>query len=248
MLAAVADVGPVRVDEIAERVGLPVSSVYRYVRSLLSLAFLERQDGFYVLGARLTRLGCSRPANRLRDVALPVLRSVADDLGETVLLTTRNGLSALVVETIESSQPMRLSYASGTLHPLHAGASGKVLLAFAPTDIFDEVVSRGLERFTPHTPNRARLAKSMDEIRKHRLAVTRSERDLHAIGIGVPVELDGQVVCAISVAGPEHRLENRVAHAVRVLKCGAADLRSVLTDNEPHERAHRPGTEEIQSP
>ncbi|QIZ38843.1 IclR family transcriptional regulator [Saccharopolyspora sp. ASAGF58] len=230
VLAAVVDGGPQRVEEISRRTGLPTSSVYRFLRTLVAAGFLEPDDGVYRVGARLARSG-EGGNERLRELALPLLRRLVEQTSETALLTVRVGRSALVVESVDSPHSMRVSFTRGHLRPLHAGASAKALLAFAPAEVADEVLKHGMERFTPNTPTKSALCRQLETIRQQRYVISHGEVDQHAVAIGVPVMRGGELVCAFSVAGPEHRLDGSRARAeLRALQAAAAQLEAALDD------------------
>lgn len=231
VLAAVVDGGPQRADEIARRTALSTSSVYRFVRALVDDGFLEADaGGSYRVGPRLARFrGGPDTGEALRRLALPFMRDLVTETSETVLLTVPAGLSALVVESLDSPHSMRLSFSPGILRPLHAGASAKALLAFAPQEVIDRVLHRELERFSPSTPTKTALRKQLPLIREQGYVVSRGEVDPHAVAIGVPVMPQGRLVCALSIAGPEHRFDGHRARAeVRALTAAAQGLAAQL--------------------
>lgn len=234
VLAAVVDGGPQRVDEIAQRTELSPSSVYRFVRTLVNAGFLEPDDGVYRVGPRLQRIRDEREiGERLRSLAIPLLRSLVEDTSETALLTVRVGRSALVVESVDSPHSMRVSFTRGQLRPLHAGASAKALLAFAPETVIDEVLRHDLEWFTTNTPTKTRLRRQLADIREQGYVVSHGEVDQFAVAIGVPVLRHGELVCALSIAGPEHRFAgSRNQVELRALQIAARQLEAALDDTQ----------------
>src|SRR3989337_2675655 len=84
----------------------------------------------------------------LRLVARPHLRRLVDETGESSFLLVVEGRSAVVIDTVASDAPLRLTYPVGTPWPLYAGASNKVLLAHLPEEIAAEVLSAPLPRIT----------------------------------------------------------------------------------------------------
>jgi IclR family transcriptional regulator, acetate operon repressor len=59
VLAAIADGGPARVEQLAGRLGMPLSTTYRYVSSLRTLGFLSDDDGTYLAGPQVVRIARS---------------------------------------------------------------------------------------------------------------------------------------------------------------------------------------------
>ena len=123
-------VGGLTVSEIAREldVGRPV--VYRLVRSLEQRQFLRRTfDGRYRLGYAVYRLA-SAVSDTMADVAVPILRKLADDVGATAHLTLVQGSEAVAVAVVEPSwTSMHVTYRVGARHPLDRGAAGRAVLA-----------------------------------------------------------------------------------------------------------------------
>ena len=148
ILLTVADRGEVRAEELALLLDTPTSTVYRYLRTLTAFGFVDRRDGRYLLGPRLViGSGTNVTSEQLIRIADPVLRYLVAETGETAVITRRIGLSAVCLHRVESEQPLRGHARSpGSMSPLHAGATGRVLLAYALPEIIDEVLARGLEQ------------------------------------------------------------------------------------------------------
>lgn len=207
VLGALADSGPLRVETIARQTQLPVSSVYRYVRDLVAAGLLESHEGVYYPGERIAQMArvASWTANLSR-LGVPILTALTEQTGETSMLTVRIGRSALVLEQVESPHAMRLSFQRGSLRVLYAGASAKVVLAYASQSVIDDVLNGPVGRVGPNTPNTAMLRRQLLEVRSKGFAVTFGEADAQAVGVAVPVWCGGEFVCGLSVAGPAYRL------------------------------------------
>lgn len=236
VLAALADEGPMRADAIADSTGLPISTVYRYLREFVSFGFLEARQGAYVAGSRLSQMvQVNGAADRLAQAGARVLATLAERSGETAMLTVRVGCSALVLDRVESAQAIRLSFQRGAVRPLYAGASAKVLLAFAPSAVVEAVLRGGeLRPLTDHTPDRVALRRQLNRIRAQRCAITFGESDAHAVGIAVPVFRGRACVCGLSIAGPEQRFRPEHLDELARLVRGAGDqLSTQLTAGSP---------------
>jgi DNA-binding IclR family transcriptional regulator len=91
---------------------------------------------------------------------------------------------------------------------LHAGAEQRVLLAFAPRQLIEEVISRGLRNYTTATLSTERLLTTLEQTRQRKIAISRGEYVSGAVAVGVPVIVRGQAVCSVGVAGPSVRCTN----------------------------------------
>ena len=223
--------------EIAERLEMPRSTTYRYLQTLRSYGLIEEHgESKYRLGSRVLQLArVARAGLGLSDVALPVMRRVSERIGEVVLLTRRSGLNVVCVERVDvSAHRVRLSYERGHVLPVHAGASAKVLLAFADPLEIDEVLEGArLVRFTSRTVvDPKRLRKQLAEIRLDGHVVTDGEVDDGVRGVAAPIfDADGKVAAGLSVAGPAYRLaDSRISGVIRAVREGADEIGARLKE------------------
>lgn len=118
------------VTALAEALGINRTVVYRLVSTLEQHALLRRDGhGRLHIGLGVLQLATAvQPV--LRDVAIPVLRQLAERVGCTAHLTVAEGEEALALAVIEPSwTDFHVSYRVGTRHPLTRGAAGKAILA-----------------------------------------------------------------------------------------------------------------------
>ena len=115
----------------------------------------------------------------------------------------------------------------GRRTPVHCTASGKVILAFGPADVRHRLLERPLERRTPHTiVDRAELEKQLAAALEAGFARTFQELEMGLDAVAAPVfSARGEVVGAIDVSGPAHRLrEGDRPELVELTREAAADL------------------------
>ena len=236
ILLTVADRGEVRAEELALLLDTPTSTVYRYLRTLTTFGFVDRRDGRYLLGPRLViGSGTNVTSEQLIRVADPVLHYLVAETGETAVVTRRIGLAAVCLQQVESSQPLRVSLQPGSMSPLHAGAIGRVLLAFASPEIIEEVIAGGLDRVTPNTPDESVLRETLVETKEAGIARSEGELISGSVGIAAPIFRDGGIVGAVGVIGPKGRCglawRARVMH---LLPEAARTIMAGLEDEAPH--------------
>lgn len=231
LLLVVADRGEVRADELSAMLDTPLSTVYRYLRTLAEFGFVERRGGRFRLGPRLLiGSGSNVSSEELIRVADPVLRLLADETGETVVLARRIGLSVVPLHQIESRSQLRVVLEPGAVSPLHAGALGKVLLAFAPKEILDEVIGRGLQRITPNTLSAKALRGALAEIVQTGIGRSEGELISGSVAMAVPVFRKDGIVATIGVLGPAERCG--LAWRVRVARVLPDAARTVMAGLE----------------
>lgn len=207
VLAAIAERGEVRAGEVAAAVQLPVSTVYRYLRLLREHGFVVERDGVYGRGPRFAGGETASDGHaRLAQTAGPLMQRLTQLTGETVTLAVRVGAShALCVHQTESPNAEHTGFRIGQTLPLHAGAGERVLLAFAPREVIQLALVGELERFTDNTPRRDELARKIASTRSSWITTSRAEYVPGALAIAVPVAVDGEVVCSLTVSGPSAR-------------------------------------------
>jgi DNA-binding IclR family transcriptional regulator len=122
--------------ELAKRTGFYKSTILRLSVSLERAGFLARDpDGAFRVGAAALKAGqLYQAAFRLGDVALPVLRKLAAETGETASLYVREGEARVCLHRVESVQMVRAIVREGDRRPLDRGAAGKVLREGARKD------------------------------------------------------------------------------------------------------------------
>lgn len=199
------------------------STGYRYLKGLVGSGFLEECDGGFRLGPQVFELArLARKSIGLSDIARPVIRELADAVGETVLLTRRSGGAVVCLELEEAAVPVRISYERGHVLPVNAGAAAEVLLAWASDREITEVLAAvPLVRFTSRTiTDQGKLRARLREIRGNGYAISRGELDEDILGIAAPVrQPDGSAAAAVSVAALRFRVPDdnvpRITAAVR---------------------------------
>lgn len=192
---------------IAGELGLPPSTTYRFLQTLVTHGFLVRDHDGYMVGPRITRSLTGAPANQISDLATPYLEILARATGETAVLTIRVAEQCLCAAQVESAEPVRFVFQVGDLLPLYGGAGQRILLAFAPDAVRNRVIEDVLTPFTPNTPTRTELVASLERIRREQVAVSRGELMKGAVAVAVPVIGTSGVIGSLTVAGPKDRCD-----------------------------------------
>lgn len=121
--------GGLTITELAARLEVNRTVVYRLVSTLEQHALVRRDArGRLHVGLGLLHLA-SAVHPLVRDVAVPVLRELAEQVGCTAHLTVTEGDEALALAVVEPSwTDFHVSYRVGSRHPLTQGAAGKAIL------------------------------------------------------------------------------------------------------------------------
>jgi len=148
MLTFSADENTLTARQLAERTGIALPSVYRYITLLRETGLLAGDErGSYRLSARLIGLArAAEAAESIIDVADPVMHDLAERTGETVILVRLIGRSAVCVHRVQSAQQLRISFEAGQPLPIDRGASARLLLSSVPPHIRKEYLAPLAER------------------------------------------------------------------------------------------------------
>ena len=199
--------------EVARALDLPIPTVHRILAALKRHGYVSQHEETkrFRLGVAALQLGDrARAVVDLRSVAIPALRRLAHDAGETALLTVLapGRDRGMCLERVETPQPLRLSVTPGRQLPLHAGASQKVLLAYLDESDVERVIGAGLEHLCHSTiTDPGLLREELATIRRRGWASSYEETNLGVWGVAVPVlSARGDIVCAVGIAGPSARL------------------------------------------
>jgi len=198
------------VNELARRSGLPRTTARRIAQELVACELLDRSDGGYRLGAWLAELGARVPAHRsLRVAAAPYLEELSHLTHETAVLALPGHGEIHFGEIYVGSRGRGqvVTLVEGRV-PLHCGASGKVVLAFGPPELFARTVGAGLVRRTRRTiTDPQRLAAELERVRGQGYAVDRQELVDGYGAVAAPVRAGGAVIAALTVVAPISRLD-----------------------------------------
>lgn len=127
-----------KVSDLTARLGLHRAVTYRIVATLVDMSMVRRlEDGRIVLGAAAYLLG-ARTADTVREMARPVLETLAEQTSATAFLSLAQGDECVVSLTAEPREAsINIHYRVGTRHPITRGAAGIAILATRPETTAD---------------------------------------------------------------------------------------------------------------
>ncbi|MGQ4555336.1 IclR family transcriptional regulator domain-containing protein [Halobellus sp. GM3] len=195
--------------EVADRMGIARSTVHDHLTTLVELEYLIKNDGVYRLGLKFARLGTNATATvPLSDTITPYLERLAAETGETVWFLVEERGKAIYLGHAEGEQGIKTEHFIGGRSPLHCHAGGKAILARLSEDrVTDIIETHGLPEITEHTiTSRDALLEELERIREQGYAQNYSEQIEATRSVSAAIVVDDEVLGAISVGGPAHRL------------------------------------------
>jgi DNA-binding IclR family transcriptional regulator len=199
--------GGLSLQELADVLGLPPSTVYRLTAVLIDEGFVVRtgQGKHFMLGPAVRRLVASTSSDYVRRVAEPVIARLNRETGETVFLAELVGNEAVCFAIKQGTRPLRMYVQLGSLLPLHAAASARVLLAHADeataAALLDEVE---FTQWTPRTITDPReLLRHLELVRERGYDICDDEMENHVWAAAAPLrDITGEVRAALAVVAP----------------------------------------------
>lgn len=227
LLEALASRGdrPVRLQELVDELGIPRSSMYALLQTLVDWGWVrtDASKSLYGIGIRALLTGTNYLDSdpRVR-AARPFLEEASEALGETIHLARLDGPNVVYLATRESHEYLRPLNRVGRRLPAHVGALGKALLAERPPGHLP-LAEGELEPLTPNTHrSTATLEKDLAQVRERGFAIDREEGVVGITGFGFALRYDTPPLDAISCSvptsalSPEH--ERRIVEVMRAVR------------------------------
>lgn len=239
LLFLVAEEGGKGVTELAKLSGNTKARAFRLLTTLEESGLVRRQLPLatYSLGYRALIIGTAAQSQlNLIQVAQNVLESVGQECNESVLVRVRDGAETICVAWWDAPHALRVHSQLGDRRPLFVGASGKLLLAHAPEDIQEGILSGKLEQFTPNTiVKRTELKKEIKKILAEGYSSSFSEKAADMVAVAAPVrDVSGTVIASLSMTAPASRVPRESLNKfVDILKRGASQFSAELGYVEP---------------
>jgi len=200
--------------ELARTLEMDKSSVSRLLRTLEQSEIVTQDTGSrrYALGLGLAALG-QKALRRLNvhELALPVIRQLADATGERAHLAVLAQSRALYMEQAEPPRGIGIETPVGTLAPLYCTALGKALLAFQPPEKREALLSELVfEPYTRRTITELSVfVLHLETVIRNGIAVDDEEFSIGIRCMAAPVfDHAGQVCGAIGFSGPSPRVND----------------------------------------
>ncbi|MGZ8312635.1 MAG: IclR family transcriptional regulator [Allosphingosinicella sp.] len=200
---------PLTAQEIAETLGIPVSSLSYLLSTLVDRGYLDRDRRQYRLGPSIARLSRADAELSLSERATPIVRAITRELNETAGFFVLHDFEIEAVARDIGLHALRYTIEIGQRAPLHAFAAGKAMLATMSDKQLDQYF-RSVERkiFTPQTIHEEKpLRAAIAQVRRDGIARTFEEHTPGITGMARAVVVDGKAVGAFSIAMPLARCD-----------------------------------------
>lgn len=201
---------PLTASETAARMGMSLSSVYKFLSTLTDKDYLsfDSETKQYRPSSRLVHLAARLSGNQqLTQLALPYMKELAAVTKETIHLAVPQGINVVFLEKIDSPHTLNVQTKIGTVSRMDRGATPQAIMALSPEDTFEKLC-REVEK----EPNgaasaaAAHLRQLRQQIRQNGYIMSLGQMNVGVAAIAVPVVgADGMAAGAIAVAAPQAR-------------------------------------------
>lgn len=214
------------VQQAANELGIHKSTASRLLATLVSCGYAVPNDvssrGFRLGPSVQIHQALSMDERHLRELARPVLEDLVAATGECAHVAVVAGQTALVIDDVETDQPLRVVGGRGRRVPLHCTSAGKCLMAYGLAGIPEKLPARTSRTFT----NREILRLHLDDIVELGYAFDNEENDPGVRCISAPVfNSAGEAIGCIGIDGPSVRVtENQIDEIARKVVSAANEL------------------------
>lgn len=198
--------------ELLDRAGLPKTTLYRILATLIEHGLLRRDPTHRVYRLGFRYLELVRNSYLMPDLvaaATPELRTLRDLTGETTYLAALDGSDVISLERCDGAHSQRSAAALGRSKPVYCTGQGKAILSRMPREEREALLRNvTMMALTPRTiTDRRRLQVELRITAARGYAIDDEEIVLGVRCVAAPVvDNNGRVRGALSVAGPAYRM------------------------------------------
>lgn len=221
--------------ELARRLDLPRSTVFRLLNTLESMGFLERigSGNDYRLGLAVLRLGFEYLSSlELTELGQPVIARLCDAIRYPCNIVVRDGRSIVYVAKVTPPTPLTSSVRVGTRLPAHATVLGRILLEdLTLPELRALYPEEHLEVFSGSTPKTVLDLFNMVEVDRQRgYVLGEGFYEASISTIAAPVrDSSSRIIAALGATIPSgHIDESRLEELVQRVRASADELSGLL--------------------
>ena len=224
---------PVSLNELSELTEIHPSKIHRYLASLAHSGLIEKKaHGRYDLGPYILELGTSY-LSRLdpTSVATPVMESLRNLTEEGIILSVWGSAGSTVIRWFQSHHPISVSIRPGATFLTTMSASGRVFLAYLPTELTQSIVDKELAELKriahPQMPKSLQEIEHIKaEVRQYRMARVEGHSVQGVSALAAPVfDYRGEVTLSLALFGFSSTFDmDWNGHTAQILRNAADDI------------------------
>ncbi|MCF8078819.1 MAG: IclR family transcriptional regulator [Desulfobacterales bacterium] len=213
-------------EDISQEAGFSKPTCYRLLQTMRRNNFVKQSSETkrYQLGPRNIAIGtAAMDRQSVRAIAVPYMRRIRTQTGETVNLTILDGIEIVFVERIEGKFIVNSNLYVGSRLPVHCSSMGKAILAHLPEHKLAAIVEKlDFQQYTQKTlVSREQLYKELEKIQAEGTSINNEELEKGLFAIAGPIrDYSGEAIAALNVSFPlaRHRIQDALTDFVPVIK------------------------------
>lgn len=195
----------VRLNDIAQALGLQKTTVHNFLVSLKESGYVEQDEltPRYRITSKIRHLDFSDiPYHQLRSDLKPMMEKLTAESGETSFMAIQMGSYFRYEWKCEPNRSLRISLELGKEYEMKHTAIGKVFMAYSPhlsTSVYKEVNEDEIKI----------QQNEMQGILKRGYALDLEEYEKELNCIAVPYFYKDRIISVIGLSGPAHRFDKK---------------------------------------
>lgn len=222
------------ISDLARTCGLDKGNTSRLLSALLEVGLVEKEErgDAYGLGPGLVELGMAALRQfDLRERALPVLKALAQQTGETVHLAVPSGAEVIYLAKVESPGAIQMRSKVGDRMPIHSTGLGKALMPALEASALARILAVSIEPRTPNTvvdPEAVRREMRVTQQRGFAMDMEENEEGVRCVAAPI-FDHEDRAIAAVSIAGPLFRMDaERMSELGREVADSAAEISTLM--------------------
>ncbi|MGJ8529590.1 IclR family transcriptional regulator [Maritalea sp.] len=221
--------------QIVRRADLNKATALRHLKELCEYGLLEQDPAtkLYSIGPACLRLAGVREATKPTLVAArQVMKKQIEIVRESMHLSLMDGEELRNVAVEESQfHSVRVNFSRAELLPLHATASGAIMLAFGPEFLKDHLKGKKLQAYTSTTiTNPDQVLKYASHVKSAGWAESAGAREADVHGFSAPIFGPDQIaIGAIACVIPQNRITPTLRGAIlSSIRAASQDITTIF--------------------
>lgn len=197
---------PLGVNDIARQCDMNLSTAFRILKTLTNDGWIYQcEDDRYIIAPRFSFVTERKNFYfALKEISSFTMNRIAAEESQAMNLVVRKGDKCIILQQSRTKKLIDLIPPINTILPIHASASGKVIMAGLPDSLLNLFIgSNSFERYTNNTITDPKIfASSIEKVRKNGYALDCHESLDNAFCISVPIlNDDKETIAALSFSG-----------------------------------------------
>ncbi|MEK4149577.1 IclR family transcriptional regulator [Robertmurraya sp. FSL W8-0741] len=198
--------------EIVRQTNIPKTTVHRIVNTLKNHEFIEVNglNESYTIGIKTLEIGIKGlMATDVAKASIPLLQELSEEVGETTFLAVYNNTEIIYLYKQEGTNAIGTTAKLGSRRPAYCTGLGRVILAHLPSKEVERNLKGNLKKYTSKTMTDPQEIKELlNEVRRKGYAQDNEEIEEGLTCFAAPIfDHLGNVIAAVSIAGPTQRME-----------------------------------------